>query len=1679
MADGKDGKYLTRILGMKAYRHTSNIPEDQMRRVLGTNALLAAVQDVCADWIKVPGIPAIAKKKMRALLEAWGTVKDFKVNTTDVAKGALLVKLPALPLTDGQYGVGKAVTAASTTEEVLEDTRISEWMAEWFYDGDDKAWQEAVREVFGRCKSDGDDGGGSTKRIAMAVGAAVRAAEPVTHKDRVAAEEGRYVDEDSFCSQVEAERVAIEGVKNNSRFAKVQYGELQYEALIKSCPYMRLVATTMLNKRQTGELEIFVKKVLDNMRARVRTALVEMLGRSEGVDDLVTDLLNFKSREKAKKGGMFVVDLAHKLLGRRTFGNEQRYPMLGSFADMKDLIDKVFRICRIAHPDVFTHVFAKAFFDQMWEIESKSKMSLEVATQAFYEKTYGGIMYAWGDWLHDYRTDTTRSAIMPTESALMACLGGDGTPPSLTSPRKWQLVQGELQSMYTEMKKGDPTAGTGFQGLRRKEGEGADQGEIVVSCYSPSYKGARSVVTAPGKGQKCFQCNQEGHIKANCPEGNGGVGGSGGTPAGRNQCWGFAKGECTRGAQCRFDHGEGGSKDMAIDVEGARAGTPVGGGTPQFAKNGLTEGDVTRLRAVGKEKFGCRSRQKGPEAGEVKMPWICLADAVYQHLGKKSADLKPCNMGAKCYSNHVFEWTRGVPGNGGAPWGQNSKNSSDVDAVDMCFVDKKASLKLSPGVAMSKRWVPRGLGRVAGQVGDPVSVGADRGGTEVCSTDDGVAELVEPGSAESAGQPAWQGQGLVEECEEEEDGQEDLETSDWDVVPPGEGGAGSDCYPQKRPTAKVAAEARGKGCWQMGEASHRVEGWVRKEFNEMRDSESWVKPVSGEFEGKPAEPYRGPWVVGSQAELFPRGMVATARNGEWVRRQLRAAGVDRIHWSAEDVVAQIQEWEARNRADLAKEHKADQEGHAGTHRKRCATFIIRQEDILGEGSVIWDLRELQTWRTQGSVGEPPRIRAQDPGEKPRIRLNAERLRARAMAAGITDEYKLQQLCEIGVFTHSEARRDMLLAVNYRAVAEHSVFCAKTAADEEEVGILSEGYGGVPFVPCRINPRQVVEGEKPRIVGDLGAPRQDEDGGGENSVNSGIAFWDDERLQKMTLTSAVQFARNVGVVQSAGVPVTIGKADYSRYFRQLAKPPCEYWHQVLWTQSAHCNIDYSVTFGDGAGPAGCHVGSDVFVALYHHEFEVRVQQMQSWTEVEWQGHSHGQQETMEALAKLEAWSVRRAAILRRDEPEQCQDPAWLTRQLRVHEIEAFFDDSMFAVADVLFVLMVKAVLEVSADLDLEMAYHKVHCGTSDGRTGALNATVWTASQTIDFEPLDKGNMQVLGKEMDTVRQIVQDSDERLDQLVDKIDDLAESSKLWRNSQNAAKDGVRVAPVGKGRSVLGNAFYVATTAPTGRGLLNRPLRGMRASETIDPEANKAHRAQPKFRSRKEPWFAFWFFSQECEDDLRELVATARQCGGLHFTPMVSKPGADDRVTVWVMLDAAGMRRRTLADGTLEELPMSEQGSAAAWLVWVKGDQIVKLEWHSTRWTHAELSQHSTWQEPTNANWVLRHCLQHGAQDVVECLDSKSGAHVLRRLACQQPGLESVARDRAAIMVEYPGARVWTLHDVRTLAKEADALSKLHLAFEKTGKTGLRWAMDALRARGIGALSARNRMQPRPVS
>jgi hypothetical protein len=39
-----------------------------------------------------------------------------------------------------------------------------------------------------------------------------------------------------------------------------------------------------------------------------------------------------------------------------------------------------------------------------------------------------------------------------------------------------------------------------------------------------------------------------------------------------------------------------------------------------------------------------------------------------------------------------------------------------------------------------------------------------------------------------------------------------------------------------------------------------------------------------------------------------------------------------------------------------------------------------------------------------------------------------------------------------------------------------------------------------------------------------------------------------------------------------------------FYRQLAKPISELWHQAMWVDEAGIRLDGSVTFGDGAGPS---------------------------------------------------------------------------------------------------------------------------------------------------------------------------------------------------------------------------------------------------------------------------------------------------------------------------------------------------------------------------------------------------------------------------------------------------------------------------------------------------------------
>jgi hypothetical protein len=467
-------------------------------------------------------------------------------------------------------------------------------------------------------------------------------------------------------------------------------------------------------------------------------------------------------------------------------------------------------------------------------------------------------------------------------------------------------------------------------------------------------------------------------------------------------------------------------------------------------------------------------------------------------------------------------------------------------------------------------------------------------------------------------------------------------------------------------------------------------------------------------------------------------------------------------------------------------------------------------------------------------------------------------------------------------------------------------------------------------------------------------------------------------------------------------------DWKRFYRQLAKPIAELWHQVLWVDGEGMRIDGSVTFGDGAGPVGCHVGEDIFLALIAHEFAAVTRGMPAWTDAQWSSRGMSKRESLAALVVLAEWAGERCELLRAAYPVESADPAWLERQAGLHVLMGFFDDSLLATAEALFDELVRAVLVVAEDLGLEVAVAKVLCGTTDGRKGTLDAAAWADKCEIRWI-FEAGHLDVLGKMFDLSRQIVYDGEERLLGLEEAVDRMVQRSSRWA-------DGRRVRWVADLRSVIGGEFFVAQTCPQARGLLNQPVKALRVSETVMPALNARYRATRKRGGQPEPAFAKFFFGKHVEEAVREVLAVARKSGGVRFNPDHTKPGTGGRRVVWVMADAAGRRIERHPDGT--ERVLDVQGGGGAWIIWAGGaaGQDV-LRWYYRAWTAEELEHSSTWLEAVNANRLVAEVLAAGAEDVVVCLDNQAWTGCAQRLSCRSEELVMPVLELTSLVGEFP--------------------------------------------------------------
>ena len=148
----------------------------------------------------------------------------------------------------------------------------------------------------------------------------------------------------------------------------------------------------------------------------------------------------------------------------------------------------------------------------------------------------------------------------------------------------------------------------------------------------------------------------------------------------------------------------------------------------------------------------------------------------------------------------------------------------------------------------------------------------------------------------------------------------------------------------------------------------------------------------------------------------------------------------------------------------------------------------------------------------------------------------------------------------------------MLHFNYQSLFKHWEFAEKQVIAHAAEGVMSRPYEGIPIFPIRLQPHSAAErpDKDPRICSDLSSPQSDKDGAGRHSINAGIEWTNTTLFSSMRLTSYQSFARDVGILKTAlseaslpAIKLWVAKADWVAYYRQLFKPPSEYWAQAKW------------------------------------------------------------------------------------------------------------------------------------------------------------------------------------------------------------------------------------------------------------------------------------------------------------------------------------------------------------------------------------------------------------------------------------------------------------------------------------------------------------------------------------
>ena len=243
---------------------------------------------------------------------------------------------------------------------------------------------------------------------------------------------------------------------------------------------------------------------------------------------------------------------------------------------------------------------------------------------------------------------------------------------------------------------------------------------------------------------------------------------------------------------------------------------------------------------------------------------------------------------------------------------------------------------------------------------------------------------------------------------------------------------------------------------------------------------------------------------------------------------------------------------------------------AGELTPRVRTRVLPQEAMqpFARG-VVWDTRV----RSDCRLVQRSTRHTTFPGAR---QLDRAALREMASDMEWADADIVAQAGEGGIETRSSCPLTTVLSWHHGGVEQHHAVADGVIQAEMRDEWVSPPHGHLPFVPCRVLPRNVVQQQRTRLrAGALEhymKPRvtQDSSDGAEASVNGGV----DDAEANVELPSVQQLGRGAAIIEEAGagapaderVHAEVYMVDATAAFRFCAMQRADWWTQTFfwWT-----------------------------------------------------------------------------------------------------------------------------------------------------------------------------------------------------------------------------------------------------------------------------------------------------------------------------------------------------------------------------------------------------------------------------------------------------------------------------------------------------------------------------------